>query len=78
MSVKVAVRVRPFNEREKGSVCCVKMSGPTTALFNPNDADPSINQRTFTFDNSFWSHDGMKLDANDISVPDGPNSQYAD
>ena len=24
-SVKVAVRVRPFNEREKGSKCCVDM-----------------------------------------------------
>ena len=24
-SVKVAVRVRPFNEREKGSKCCVQM-----------------------------------------------------
>lgn len=25
MSVKVAVRVRPFNDREKGSKCCVRM-----------------------------------------------------
>jgi kinesin family protein 1 len=78
MSVKVAVRVRPFNEREKGSVCCVKMDGPTTAMFNPNEADPSINQRTFTFDYSFWSHAGMKTDENGISVPDSPTSKYAD
>lgn len=25
MSVKVAVRVRPFNAREAGSQCCVRM-----------------------------------------------------
>jgi hypothetical protein len=25
MSVKVAVRVRPFNERESGSKCCIRM-----------------------------------------------------
>lgn len=25
MSVKVAVRVRPFNAREQGSTCCIRM-----------------------------------------------------
>ena len=25
MSVKVAVRVRPFNDREQGSKCCIRM-----------------------------------------------------
>jgi len=28
-SVKVAVRVRPFNEREKGSKCCIAMVSTT-------------------------------------------------
>lgn len=34
MSVKVAVRVRPFNSREVelNSVLCVDMNGPTTIL----------------------------------------------
>jgi hypothetical protein len=33
-SVQVAVRVRPFNEREKNlnAQCCVKMSEGTTSL----------------------------------------------
>jgi hypothetical protein len=81
MSIKVAVRVRPFNEREQGSKVCVKMDGESTCLYNPNDADPEVNQRDFTFDYSFWSHDGFKADENGISVPD-PAAQslgkYAD
>ena len=34
MSVKVAVRVRPFNSREKslGCECVVEMKDPTTVL----------------------------------------------
>lgn len=58
MSVKVAVRVRPFNEREiKGnSKCCVKMQGPTTQLVDPATGK----DKTFTFDYSFWSHDGFE------------------
>lgn len=58
MSVKVAVRVRPFNERElKGnSKCCVKMQGPTTQLIDPATGK----DKTFTFDYSFWSHDGFE------------------
>jgi hypothetical protein len=70
MSIKVAVRVRPFNEREAGSKVCVKMDGESTCIFNPNDADPEINQRDFTFDYSFWSFDGFKNDENQIAVPD--------
>ena len=37
MSVKVAVRVRPFNEREvgKGSKCCVRMQGKSTGVTDP-------------------------------------------
>lgn len=56
MSVKVGVRVRPFNQREKDLNCklCVDMIGPTTRLF---DADDPEKFRDFTFDYSFWSHD---------------------
>jgi hypothetical protein len=37
MSVKVAVRVRPFLEREikLGSKLCVEMNGPTTKITDP-------------------------------------------
>lgn len=36
-SVKVAVRVRPFNQREKNfeSECIIKMEGNTTYIKNP-------------------------------------------
>lgn len=55
MSVKVAVRVRPFNQREKdgNSKVCVKMNGPTTTLFD----EESGKEKPYTFDYSFWSHD---------------------
>ena len=76
MSVKVAVRVRPFNDRESANMaapadgeggvpggscstkCCVRMNGPTTEIVDPNGQP-----RPFTFDYSFWSHDGFKVDA---------------
>lgn len=56
MSVKVGVRVRPFNQREMDLNCrlCVEMMGPTTRLF---EADDPEKHRDFTFDYSFWSHD---------------------
>ncbi len=36
-SVKVAVRVRPFNQREKNmnSECIIKMSGTMTKIIDP-------------------------------------------
>ena len=36
-SVKVAVRVRPFNQREKGydSSCIIRMDGGSTYITNP-------------------------------------------
>ena len=74
MSVKVAVRVRPFNEREmKGnSKCCIRMSGPTTAIIDP----ATQKDKPYTFDYSFWSHDSFH-DVDGISVPD-EGSNYAD
>ncbi len=56
MSVKVGVRVRPFNQRESDLNCklCVDMMGSTTRLF---DAEDTEKHRDFTFDYSFWSHD---------------------
>lgn len=39
MSVKVGVRVRPFNQREKDLNCklCIDMMGPTTRLFDAEE-----------------------------------------
>jgi kinesin family protein 1 len=75
-SVKVAVRVRPFNTREKdrGAKLIVEMKGATTKL---HSADGSGEEpKTFTFDYSYWSHDGF------TEQPDGvlaanPGSSYA-
>lgn len=59
-SVKVAVRVRPFNTREinRESKCIIEMSGATTRITNPkvppNSAD-AVKQ--FNFDYSYQSHD---------------------
>jgi len=57
MSVKVGVRVRPFNQRETSLNCrlCVDMVGNMTRLFDADD--PENKHRDFTFDYSFWSHD---------------------
>ncbi|XP_055797163.1 kinesin-like protein KIF1A isoform X24 [Salvelinus fontinalis] len=54
-SVKVAVRVRPFNSREMGkdSKCIIQMSGNTTTILNPKQ--PKEN-KSFNFDYSYWSH----------------------
>ncbi|XP_059923188.1 kinesin-like protein KIF1A isoform X2 [Gadus macrocephalus] len=54
-SVKVAVRVRPFNSRETGkdSKCIIQMNGNTTTILNPKQ--PKEN-KSFNFDYSYWSH----------------------
>ncbi|XP_060912715.1 kinesin-like protein KIF1B isoform X5 [Labrus mixtus] len=55
-SVKVAVRVRPFNSREmsKDSKCIIQMQGNTTIIANPKA--PKEPAKTFSFDYSYWSH----------------------
>lgn len=71
-SIKVAVRVRPFNgrEREHKCGCCVSMSGATTTIHKPTclegkensgkdvpmNSADSDQSRSFTFDHSYWSH----------------------
>ncbi|XP_032428480.1 kinesin-like protein KIF1A isoform X14 [Xiphophorus hellerii] len=54
-SVKVAVRVRPFNSREteKESKCIIQMCGNTTTIINPKQAKDN---KSFNFDYSYWSH----------------------
>ncbi|XP_044305992.1 kinesin-like protein KIF1A isoform X12 [Varanus komodoensis] len=55
-SVKVAVRVRPFNSREmsKESKCIIQMTGNTTTIINPKQ--PKETPKSFSFDYSYWSH----------------------
>ncbi|XP_060614907.2 kinesin-like protein KIF1B isoform X15 [Anolis sagrei] len=55
-SVKVAVRVRPFNSRETGkeSKCIIQMQGNSTSILNPKN--PKEPPKSFSFDYSYWSH----------------------
>ena len=56
-SIKVAVRVRPFNDREKKmkAKLIIKMNGPVTTITNPVTGE----EKEFAFDYSYWSHDGF-------------------
>ena len=58
-SVRVAVRVRPFNSREnaRNAKLIVDMNKSTTTLADPSDPEK---KKTFTFDYSYWSHDGFE------------------
>ncbi|KAF2075782.1 hypothetical protein CYY_002915 [Polysphondylium violaceum] len=63
-SVKVAVRVRPFNSREKerNAELIVQMNGKSTVLtrpaelrVNPTAPPTPEDEKSFTFDHSYWS-----------------------
>ncbi|KAL8683890.1 MAG: hypothetical protein Q9186_000233 [Xanthomendoza sp. 1 TL-2023] len=69
-NVRVVVRVRGFlpRETERGAQCLVDMDPHTeaTTLLVPNTTDAAnartqsrkiVEEKKFTFDNSFWSHD---------------------
>lgn len=73
-AVKVAVRVRPFNTREKtaNSKLIVNMSGQQTIITNPENNE----EKKFAFDYSYWSHDGFNTDSSGYMSASG--SKYAD
>ena len=74
-SVKVAVRVRPFNQREKdaNSTLVIDMAGNQTLIKKPKSNDEP---RKFAFDFSYYSHDGFKTESNGYFSP--ANDKYAD
>lgn len=63
--IKVVVRVRPLNTREKdrGATCIVSMRDEQTTLTPPSDTNArgrttsSSDPKTFAFDKSYWSFD---------------------
>eukprot|EP00163_Fabomonas_tropica_P030975 TRINITY_DN720_c0_g1_i6.p1 TRINITY_DN720_c0_g1~~TRINITY_DN720_c0_g1_i6.p1 ORF type:complete len:1022 (+),score=350.49 TRINITY_DN720_c0_g1_i6:51-3068(+) len=76
-SVKVAVRVRPFNQREKdrNAKMIIKMEGAKTTITNPADGAT----KAFTFDYSYYSHEGFETQDDGLMVPANPNTKgYAD
>ncbi|KAH8841985.1 hypothetical protein MCOR27_004830 [Pyricularia oryzae] len=59
-NIKVVVRCRPFNSREKdrGAKCIVEMRGNQTILTAPEGANKKDQgQKVFAFDRSYWSFD---------------------
>ena len=74
MSIVVGVRVRPFNTREKDrqSVCCIEMPGANQTIIR----DELGKEKKFTFDHSFWSHDGFRVLEDGYMEPD--DDKYAD
>ncbi|XP_046143920.1 kinesin-like protein unc-104 isoform X12 [Osmia bicornis bicornis] len=64
-SVKVAVRVRPFNNREisREAQCIIEMSGSTTSILNPKAPSGTKDAiKSFNYDYSYFS-----MDPNDIN-----------
>ncbi|XP_077095110.1 kinesin-like protein KIF28 isoform X4 [Siphateles boraxobius] len=75
--VKVAVRVRPFNKRERdaGSRCVISMTSNNISIQDPRNPQ---NSRTFTFDYTYWSHNGFSRNKDGLFVPEEACSRYAD
>ncbi|KAI0211658.1 Kinesin-related protein 1 [Lamellibrachia satsuma] len=75
-NVKVAVRVRPFNSREKtrNSTIIIEMKGQSTEILDPEN--PKNEPRIFSFDYSYWSHDEFKERSDGYLEPNTP--KYAD
>lgn len=73
-AVVVGVRVRPFQEREiqNNSMLCISMSQKSTSIFDSMGKDTM-----FTFDESFWSHDGYEDDGTGYLRPKR-GSSYVD
>jgi hypothetical protein len=77
-TVKVAVRVRPFNKREKereSRTIIEMLPGNKTAIENPENGD----KKEYTFDYSYWSHDGfIEPDTDGGYLNPQPGSRYDD
>jgi hypothetical protein len=59
------------SEKEMGAKVCVKMDGPTTILVDPESGQ----DKKFTFDFSYWSHDGFDTKEDGETV--GVDEKYA-
>ncbi|PWA29193.1 hypothetical protein CCH79_00006130 [Gambusia affinis] len=75
--VKVAVRVRPFNKRERdaGSRCIISLVSTSISIQDPRDCH---NRRSFCFDYAYWSHSGFTRDQTGLFVPEELGGRYAD
>ena len=66
----------PYNKREKArnASLIIQMNGATTEITDPSA--PNDPPRKFTFDYSYWSHDGFEKNAEGYLQPTVPH--YAD
>eukprot|EP00033_Pygsuia_biforma_P002681 GCRY01002962.1.p1 GENE.GCRY01002962.1~~GCRY01002962.1.p1 ORF type:complete len:710 (-),score=213.57 GCRY01002962.1:424-2553(-) len=67
-NVKVAVRLRPFNQREKerNAALCMEMPTPQqTIITNPETSK----KYTYTFDHSYWLDTPQEVVYTDLGVP---------
>ncbi|RMZ97654.1 kinesin KIF28P, partial [Brachionus plicatilis] len=73
-NVKVAVRVRPFNSREKNanSKLIVEMAGNQTVIREPDTNE----EKKYAYDFSYWSFDGFKTEADGYLAATSP--KYSD
>lgn len=67
MNIKVAIRVRPFNNREKeiGTDLCVWMDPQNTYIIDENGEE----KHHFSYDYCFWSHDGYITESDGYMSP---------
>ena len=74
--VQVGVRIRPFLPKIDGQdVCCVEMTDTETKVTNIlGDKD----ERRYTFDFSFWSHDGFGTREDGYTYPLDDGKGYKD
>jgi hypothetical protein len=79
-NLKVAVRVRGFNDREREMGCklVVQMNGNTTTVLPTGNDTRSSSERRYAFDYSYWSHDGFKIENDGYLSPDSSSSRYID
>ncbi|KAK0141957.1 Kinesin-like protein KIF28P [Merluccius polli] len=75
--VKVAVRVRPFNKRERdaGSRCIISMASSSITIQDPRNAQT---RRSFCFDYAYWSHSGFTRDPGGLYLSEEAGGRYAD
>lgn len=59
----------------EGDTVCIEMNGPQTVI---TDLIESKEEKKYTFDYSFWSHDGFATREDGYCEPDGPGSRYHD
>uniref|UniRef100_A0A8C2F6K6 Si:rp71-84d9.1 n=1 Tax=Cyprinus carpio TaxID=7962 RepID=A0A8C2F6K6_CYPCA len=74
--VQVAVRVRPFNKRERdaGSRCIISVTNNNISIQDPRNPQ---NSRTFTFDYTYWSHSGFSRNKDGLFVSEETGGRYS-